>query len=80
MSTLIQCSGEYTEHLVTARKDHYCDDYPRCADGIKAGEPYLRCVAFPRHDANGSKRPWVMKLCQRSDTFQRRMSDREAQS
>lgn len=76
MAVLIQRRAEYVEHLVTARKDHYCDDYPRCTDGIKAGEPYLRCVAFPGHDANGGTKPWVMNLCRRSSTFERRMADR----
>ncbi len=54
--------ADYTEHLIRARKQHACHGY-RCSTLILAGQDYVRAVAFPGHDANGSARPWVMKLC-----------------
>lgn len=54
--------ADYTEHLVRARKVTACHGY-RCAALIRVGEDYVRAVAFPGHDANGTERPWVMKLC-----------------
>lgn len=51
-----------TEHTVTARLAFVCHGY-RCSSVVRKGEEYVRLVAFPRHDANGSTVPWVMKLC-----------------
>lgn len=51
-----------TEHTVTARKLHPCGGY-RCTSTIRPGENYVRLVAFPGHDANGSTTPWVLNVC-----------------
>lgn len=50
------------EHTVTARKMRACEGH-RCVRVIQPGEDYVRAVAFPGHDANGSDRPWVMRVC-----------------
>lgn len=47
---------------VTARKRHWCDaTIP--AHVIAPGHRYLRHVAFPGDDVNGSDRPWVLPEC-----------------
>lgn len=51
-----------TEHTVTARLAFLCHGF-RCHSIVRRGEDYVRLVAFPGHDANGSKQPWVLKLC-----------------
>jgi len=53
-----------TEHTVTARCSRRCEGY-RCGQWVKAGEDYVRLVAFPGHDALGYSegRPWVMRIC-----------------
>jgi hypothetical protein len=51
-----------TEHTITSRKDRRCEGY-RCGRAIAGGDDYVRLVAFPGHDANGSDRPWVMCIC-----------------
>lgn len=51
-----------TEHTVTARLGFTCHGY-RCHEIVRKGEEYVRLVAFPGHDANGSDRPWVLRIC-----------------
>lgn len=48
----------------TARTPKPCDDYPRCARGIRPGERYMRTVATP-HDieVNQSNHWWTLNLC-----------------
>lgn len=54
-----------TAHTITARRDRFCGQYPRCDNGhIKAGSDYARHVAFPNDDANNGPRPLVLILCQ----------------
>jgi hypothetical protein len=51
---------------VTARKRHRCDESSSTWGGIHFIEPghrYLRHVAFPDDDVNGSDRPWVLREC-----------------
>lgn len=53
--------------IVRARKTHYCFaqigyPYP-CRRVIPAGTLYVRSVAFPNHDANGSGKVLVRAVC-----------------
>lgn len=51
-----------SEWTVTARLAFTCHGH-RCTRIVASGEDYVRLVAFPGHDANGSKQPWVLKIC-----------------
>lgn len=58
-----------TAHTITARADRDCGSYPYCPhDDIKAGQDYVRHVAFPGDDANQSSRPLTLELCERCHT------------
>jgi hypothetical protein len=49
---------------VTARKRHRCDESSWVGiHFIAPGHRYLRHVAFPDDDVNGSNRPWVLRIC-----------------
>jgi hypothetical protein len=48
---------------VTARKRHQCDTAQYERHVIAPGHRYLRHVAFPGDDVNGSDRPWVLREC-----------------
>lgn len=49
---------------VTARKRHRCDEASWTGlHFIEPGHRYLRHVAFPGDDVNGSDRPWVLRQC-----------------
>ena len=49
---------------VTARKRHRCDEsWGGDVHFIEPGQRYLRHVAFPGDDVNGSDRPWVLRQC-----------------
>ncbi|MCU1657038.1 MAG: hypothetical protein JWO57_1694 [Pseudonocardiales bacterium] len=49
---------------VTARKRHRCDEASRTGlHFIEPGHRYLRHVAFPGDDVNGSDQPWVLRVC-----------------
>jgi hypothetical protein len=53
-----------TTRARTARKQHRCDgDYRGEGHIIAPGHRYLRHVAFPNSDVNGSDRPWVLREC-----------------
>lgn len=69
-----------TAHTITARRDRPCGNYPQCNhNDIKAGDEYARHVAFPGDDANNSKRPLVLILCQPCQTeYDRPMPPRRA--
>lgn len=48
---------------VTARKRHRCDSAWPEHHIIAPGHRYLRHVAFPDDDVNGSDQPWVLRQC-----------------
>ena len=49
---------------VTARKRHRCDEASWTGlHFIAPGHRYLRHVAFPGDDVNGSDQPWVFRQC-----------------
>lgn len=48
---------------VTARKSHRCDSAQYERHTIAPGHRYLRHVAFPDDDVNGSDQPWVLRQC-----------------
>lgn len=51
-------STTYTVRIVTARKDHRCDEYPRCPHGgIKRGQQYQIHTEF------SAGHPVSMKFC-----------------
>jgi hypothetical protein len=53
-----------TVKAVTARKRHRCDESSWVGvHFIAPGHRYLRHVAFPGDDVNGSDRPWVLRQC-----------------
>lgn len=53
-----------TTQARTARKRHRCDEASWTGlHFIEPGHRYLRFVAFPGSDANGSDRPWVLRQC-----------------
>jgi hypothetical protein len=50
--------------VVRARKAHRCEARnDGCLGVILPGTLYYRAVAFPGHDANGGRTPWVMRIC-----------------
>lgn len=58
----------YRERIVTARRPHRCNNYPRCVDGIKQGERYLLATEYPGNDAGYAAtagHPVRWKLCAR---------------
>lgn len=57
-------------HTVTARRPYRCegDTGYRCRNTIQPGDEYVRATAFPGCDANGSDRPWHLKLCRECAT------------
>lgn len=69
-----------TAHTITARRDRFCGQYPRCDNGhIKAGADYVRHVSFPGDDANQSSRPLTLDLCKPCHTeYDRPMPPRRA--
>lgn len=74
---IIRTEYAYQESIQVARKSYHCDDYPGCSVGIQPGEPYLKCTEFPGHDAgyaNTAGKPVHMRLCARSDHYQRRVA------
>jgi hypothetical protein len=52
-----------TIKAVTARKRHRCDESWGDVHFIAPGHRYLRHVAFPDDDVNGSDQPWVLRQC-----------------
>lgn len=52
-----------TVKAVTARKQHRCDTVWGEVHLIQPRHRYLRHVAFPDDDVNGSDRPWVLREC-----------------
>jgi hypothetical protein len=49
---------------ITARKQHRCDESSWTGlHFIAPGHRYLRHVAFPDDDVNGSDQPWVLRQC-----------------
>jgi hypothetical protein len=52
-----------TVKAVTARKRHRCDESWGDIHFIAPGHRYLRHVAFPGDDVNGSDQPWVLRQC-----------------
>lgn len=74
---IIRTEARYQETVQVARKPYPCDDYPGCSTGIQPGEQYLRCTEFPGHDAGYASqagKPLHLRLCERSDSFQRRVT------
>lgn len=60
-------STTYTVRIVTARKDHRCDEYPRCPHGgIRRGQQYQIHTEFPGGEAgyaDSAGHPVSMKFC-----------------
>ena len=53
-----------TVKAVTARKQHRCDESSWVGvHFIAPGHRYLRHVAFPCSEVNGSDQPWVLRQC-----------------
>lgn len=62
----LRAGANYRERIVTARRSHHCDNYPRCVDGIKQGDRYLLATEYPGSDvgwANAAGHPVRWKLC-----------------
>jgi len=60
-------SHDSASSIVRARKPHYCfarTGYPfPCRGRIEPGTLYVRSVAFPNHEANGSGKVLVRAVC-----------------
>ena len=58
---------------VKARKPHRCEMRNYGCEGITAGLPYYRAVAWPRTDVNNGSAPWILRICRDCLSDERRM-------